>query len=112
MVEKNSHSHIISSIRKFAGLPERVRTTQSAYFDMMAWSLEKADVCDAIAKWIDEGKEVEEIVTKYASGHTGEPAYVMRPLLCGQVFYVKVSLPQDANGVETLLIVSAHPDRR
>lgn len=76
----------------------------------MAWSLTKTDVCDAIVTWIDEGKEVEEIMTKYAAGHKGKPAYVMKPLLCGQVFYVKVTLPLNAEGIENLLIVSTHPD--
>ena len=110
MAKKTAHTDIVRLIRKLAGSPELAQTTKSAYYDMMAWSLKKTDVCDAIVKWIDEKKEVEEIMTKYATGQTGKPAYVMKPLLCGQVFYVKVTLPLTAGGTENLLIVSTHPD--
>ena len=110
MEKKTAHTDVVKMVRKLAGSPEIVQATESAYYDMMAWSLKKADVCDAITKWIDEGKEVEEIMTKYAAGHKGKPAYVMKPLLCGQVFYVKVTLPLNVEGIANLLIVSTHPD--
>jgi hypothetical protein len=112
MEKKSAHTDVVNVIRKLAGSPEIVRVTRTAYYDMMGWSLEKADVCDAIIKWIDEGKKVEEIMTKNAKGYIGEPAYVTKPLLCEKVFYVKVSLSRNDSGVEELLIVSAHPDHR
>jgi len=109
MEKKKANTEVIKSIHKLAHFPEKVRITKTAKYDLMARDLTKADACDAIIKWIDEGKEVKEIITEHVSGHIGEINYFMKPILREQIFYVKVSLFQDSNG-ENMLIISAHVD--
>ncbi len=108
-MKKAAHK-VIERIVRLAGSPEKAKTTQSALYDLMGLGLTKFEICDAICDWINRGEPVQEVVTKYAKDHIGEPAYVMKPNLTGVRLYIKVTI-QECNAIETLLIISAHIDR-
>ena len=82
--------------------------TERAKYDTMG-RVTKEELCAAICRWIDKGKAVHVIVTQYAAGHVGKPAYVMEPRIGGTWYYVKVVILDSASARELLLIVSAHP---
>jgi len=108
MAKRLADVHIVRQIRKLSNSPGNVQITRSASYSMMSYGLKKEDICEAICDWIDENKEVEEIITKYAQGHLGERAYVMK-LSFGKIgFYVKVAIRQLSSD-ENLLIISCHP---
>ncbi|MDD5063638.1 MAG: hypothetical protein PHQ35_02610 [Phycisphaerae bacterium] len=108
MKENEASLDVIRIIHQLASNPEKVKTTQSSLYDLMGSGLTKSDICDAICDWIDEAKRVQVIVTKYADGHIGEPAYVVKPDLLGVGFYIKVAIQKSNAGNENLLIISAH----
>jgi len=68
------------------------------------------DVCDEIIDWIDAGKEVTQIIQNRNKGHVGRPAWVIKPVIHGLIFYVKVTI-EDRGVPEELLIISVHLDR-
>ena len=82
--------------------------TERAEYDTMG-RVTKADICAAICQWIDEGEAVQVLVTQYAAGHVGKPAYVMKPTIGSTGYYVKVVIRDSESANELLLIVSAHP---
>ena len=108
MTKQSADSEIKNEILRLSKHPEKVRITQSAYYDMMGLGLKKFDVCDAICEWINKGKDVHIIITKDAKGHIGKPAYVMKPEINGIKCYVKVSIQNIQKTDESLLIISTH----
>ncbi len=100
---------VVHDIRRLAEHPERAQVAQRAYYDLMTHQLTVADVCEAICGWIDSGRPVEEIITQHVPDHIGTPAYVMKPVLVGKCFYVKVTIRDRGEFREKLLIISAHP---
>ena len=109
MGNEYAESEVVNLIVKLAGNSEEVVTTQVALFDLMGLKLTKTDICDAICAWINEGRPVGKIITKYAQGYVGKPAYIMKPTLRGERCYVKVTIRRD-NTHSQLLIISAHVD--
>lgn len=106
---KKAARKIIERIVELASSPEKAEITQSALYDLMGLGLTKFEICDAICDLINKGETVQEVVTKYAKGHIGAHAYVMKPTLTGVRMYIKVTI-QESNTIETLLIISAHID--
>lgn len=109
-MKKAAHK-VIEGIVKLASSPEETETTQSVLYDLMGLGLTKFEICDAICDWVNRGEPVQEVVTKYAKGHIGKPAYVMKPNLAGVRLYVKVAIQECNTTNEALLIISAHVDR-
>lgn len=110
MKKETADPNTVGKILRLVRNPEKVKITRSTQFDLMGLYLTKLDVCDAICDWIDSGKEVLVIVTKYAKDHIGRPAYVMKPNLAGKPCYVKVAFQETDTSDENLLIISAHID--
>ena len=111
MEKRKAEPNVVQHIFRLAGQPEQVEPSTTAYYDLLGLHLTKTDICDAICNWIDKGKPVQEIVTEYADGHIGEPAYVMKPDLSGVRCYVKVAIQEGETPDGKLLIISAHLDR-
>ena len=109
MAQRDADPSMAQAIKRLAGEPEAAAVSTSAYYDMMGASLTVEDVCDAIVDWIDQGKRVQEIVTKHAKGRIGKPAFVMKPRMLGTGYYVKVAVEDPGGKGERLTIVSAHP---
>lgn len=99
---------IVKTIRELASRVDKVVTTERSMCAMMGAGLKKEDICDAICDWIDKGKPVQKIVTKYVPEHMGEPAYVMKPIIEGNEYYVKVTIVDPGEYREKLLIISSH----
>ena len=76
--------------------------------DLWKEHLTKEDICDAICTWIDANKPVEQITTEHVPEHQGEPAYVMITEVSGIEFYVKVTIIDQGEWQEKLLIISSH----
>jgi hypothetical protein len=76
----------------------------------MAHRLTKADVCDEIIDWIDNGKAVKEVTIHSIPNLVGQPAYEIKPRMKGHLFYVKVTLVELGQSGEYALVISAHPD--
>lgn len=100
---------VVEDIRRLAEHPERVQAAQRAFYDLMAHQLTVADVCVAICDWIDGGQVVEKIITQHVPDHVGTPAYVLKPVLVGKTFYVKVTIRDRGEFREKMLVISAHP---
>lgn len=105
---KNADSDTTKTIRDLAGEPGSVRLTSRAYWDLLSEHITKAEVCSTICRWIDAGKPINVITTTKVPEYMGEPAYVLKPLLKGKEFYVKVVIDKPGELKEALLIVSAH----
>ena len=88
----------------------RVRLTKTAQFDLMAHRLTKADVCDEIIDWIDNGEPVKEVVLHSFPNLVGQPAYEIKPRMKNTLFYIKVTLVELGQPGEYMLVISAHPD--
>ena len=110
MPPKEAEAHIVQAIKRLAGEPGDAAVTSTAEYDLMGEQLKVEDVCDALLDWIEKGKDIREIVTEKAKGHTGKPAFVIKPRLHGKIFYIKVAVTDPGGSRERLTIVSAHPD--
>ncbi|MBN1123366.1 MAG: hypothetical protein JXA82_00065 [Sedimentisphaerales bacterium] len=109
MAKKKADSKIVKLIYKLASDPSRVRSTQRAYYDMLAYNLTITGLCEAIQQWIDAGETVIEDVTQEAQSHIGKPIYIMKPRIEGQEIYLKLGIEKDPKTGEYMLIISSHP---
>lgn len=109
MGDGRAEPEVIEDIRRLAKYPERVQVSERALYDLMGHQLTVGDVCVAICDWIDGGSPVEKIITQHVSDHVGKPAYVMKPVLVGKRFYVKVTIRDRGEYREKMLVISAHP---
>jgi hypothetical protein len=109
MPKRKATAGIIKLLHRLAGSPEHVQVTETGQYDMMGWGLTKHDVCEALREWIEGAGDVEEVITKYARGQVGKPAYVIKPEFGGLKFYVKLGIRKYPTGEEELLIISSHP---
>ena len=99
---------IVKTIRELAARVEKVEQTTRSMCDMWHDGLKKDDICDAICDWIDKEKPVHTITTQHVPEHVGEPAYVMKPIIEGNEYYVKVTIVDPGEYREKLLIISSH----
>lgn len=96
-------------LRALASDPGRASSTKTANFDMMAYDLTRADVCDALWGWIHEGPAVTRTIMHGQDAR--QFAYEIWPELAGQRFYCKFMILGEPSLSPKLLIVSVHPDR-
>lgn len=109
MAKKKANSETINLIYKLAGDPSKVRSTQRAYYDMLAYKLTIGGICEAIQEWIDAGKDVIEDVTRESQPHIGKPIYIMEPIIIErQKIYLKVGIGKNQVTGEYMLIISSH----
>lgn len=108
MVPPPADQEIVKTIRLLAARINEVGQTKQSMRDMWYEGLKKDDICEAICDWIDKGKPVQEIVTKYVPERVGEPAYVIKPIIEGKEYYVKVTITNPDMWNERLLIISSH----
>jgi len=108
MADSYADPQTVRDIRTLASRPEDVEVTTRANCDLWAENLKKEDICDAIVDWIDAGEHVEQITTNNVPDHLGDPAYVMKPEIAGARFYVKVTIRNQGEWRELLLIISSH----
>ena len=101
---------IVQEIRRLAVAPTKVLLSATAFSDLAARQLTKADVCDSIVHWIDAGGRVKPTVLHSFPGLQGAWAYEMKPRLRGRLYYLKVALVKLQESTEHLLLISAHPD--
>lgn len=110
MAAKSADAQTISEIRQLAADLQRVRVTKTVEYDLLAHGLTKADICDAIVKWIDASERVKSTILHSFAGKVGQPAYEMKPRIKGKLFYLKVTLVELGEPNEYMLLISAHPD--
>ena len=110
MAAKLADARTLGEIRRLAADAGRVRLSRTAQYDLMAHRLTKADVCDEIIDWIDNGKPVKEVMLHSFQNLVGQPAYEIKPRMKGNLIYVKVTLVELGQPGEYMLVISAHPD--
>ncbi len=110
MAAKLADAKTVGEIRRLAADESRVRLSKTAQYDLMAHGLTKADVCDEIIDWIDNGKPVREVTVHSIPSLLGQPAYQIKPRMRTMLFYVKITLVELGQPGEYMLVISAHPD--
>jgi hypothetical protein len=110
MAAKQADAKTMGEIRRLAADAGQVRLSKTTQYDLMAHRLTKADICDEIINWIDNGNPVKEVVLHSLQNLVGHPAYEIKPRMKGNLFYVKVTLVKLGQPDEYMLVVSAHPD--
>ncbi|MEN6308981.1 MAG: hypothetical protein ABFD91_14630 [Anaerohalosphaeraceae bacterium] len=112
MVKKAADTNIIQLIYKLAGDLSRVKTTQRVYYDLLSYNLTVRAVCDAIREWIDVGEVVAQDVTtgteSHIKSHVGKCHYIMKPVIDGQKFFIKVGIEKNEETGEYMMIISTH----
>lgn len=101
----------IALIRRLAAAAGSVRPTKGAQYELLAYRLRGADVCDAIVNWIDAGERVKPTALHSIPGRIGQAAYEMKPRFDGRRFYIKVVIDDRGGAQECLVLLSVHPDR-
>lgn len=104
-----AESDDVSDIRRLALDPSKVRTTATVKYDLLGRQLTKDEVCEAIVKWIDDGKRVKAVVL-HSGLDAGITAYEMKPRIGDIRLYVKVKMRDVGQSNELLILISAHPD--
>jgi hypothetical protein len=89
---------VLSRVRRLA-VERRVRFTLKAQRELATLGLDVLDGCEALA-----GLTSGDAVGRLRSGRTGEWMYVVKPLVAGDVIYVKLILRNDC------IVVSFHED--
>jgi len=100
----------VHQIRRLASDPSKVQMTKTVEYDLLANHLTKEDICDEIVAWIDAGERVKPTTLHTFPGLQGQPAFEMKPVIGGTLFYLKVTLIRLSQPDEYMLLVSAHPD--
>ena len=95
----------LEAIRALAADPDCVRITKTVQFDLMAHDLTKEEICDVILAWIADGNRVKKV-----GEHVGQPAFEMKPRINSVLFYLKVTICEQAGSDNYLLLISVHPD--
>lgn len=98
----------LADIRRLAADPSRVELTTTAKYDLMAAELTKDDICEEIISWIDSKKRVKKVTLR--GKHAGQVAYEMKPRINNSLFYLKLTLCDQGERNESMLVVSSHPD--
>lgn len=94
------------NIRRLASSSDQVRITKTAKYDLIGLGLTKADICDEIIRWIDEGERVKAVVLRDLLA--GQKAFEMKPRINNQLLYLKVTLCDLGATGEYMLLISAH----
>lgn len=98
----------VRTLRELAAAPERVKATKTALYHLMAHDLNVADVCEALWRWIVDGRPVNR--TSMHGKDLGQPAFEIWPDLAGEKFYCKFLVEGNPLLRQVMLVVSAHPD--
>lgn len=110
MAPKSADPSDIREIRRLASDPGKAKVTTTVEYDLLAHHLTKEDICDEIVAWIDAGERVRPTVLHTFPGLQRQPAFEMKPIVGGSLFYLKVTLVQLGQPGEYMLLISAHPD--
>jgi hypothetical protein len=108
MAKKKADSKIVQLIYRLAGDSSQVRTTERAYYDMLAYEITVEGVCEAIREWIETGNDIIEDITQISQSHIGKPIYIMKPKINKQNIYLKVGIGMNPKTREYMLVISAH----
>jgi len=98
---------IIGAIRQCASGEGCVRATYRAQQDISRLDMTLEGVCEAIVKWIDDGKTITQDLAGHEK-HAGKFLYIMTPEIEGEERYVKVQLDEETDTVYVMIVVSAH----
>ncbi len=101
-----ANEFVVQLIREQARKPNDIVITYSAEWEMFSYDLTIYDVCDAIVDWIDNGKDVEQDVTRFSGKHQDKLIYIFKPIRVNQLrCYIKVSFGNSGLG---MVLVSIH----